>query len=307
MYGIEELRRGLRRPREAAMEVNAIYNRLRHGAYFNPAGVDIFAEDWDALVLLDSFRYDVFRARSDLPGRLERRTSRGGGTVEFLYGNFDGRDLRDTVYVTANPQFHKYRHDLDTKFHAVRNIWRDNWHEKLQTVHPETMTEACLEAASEYPQKRLLFHYNQPHPPYIGPKGRALDTSTGPDEQRGFVAELVNDLFHDFVSRDDLREAYTENADVALDAAEELLAALRGRVVVTADHGEMLGERASPLPVRYYSHRIGVHVDELTEVPWLVSESTDRPDIRPGDAECTDETAAPETVSERLRDLGYVE
>lgn len=307
MYGIEEIRRGLRRPREALMELNAVYNRRKHGAYYNPDGVNIFEEDWDALAILDSFRYDTFADRSDLPGRLEARTSRGGGTVEFLFGNFQNRELHDTVYITANPQFYRYRDELKTEFHAVRNIWQDRWNDDLHTVHPDDMTDACLEAAEEYPNKRLLFHYNQPHPPFIGPTGRELDMGTGPEERRGFLSELLNDVFHEFTSREKFREAYEENADLALEAAAELLDNVEGRFVVTADHGEMLGERAAPLPVRYYSHRIGVHVDELTKVPWHVRESDDRPEIEAGNNEAMDESASSDTVSERLRDLGYME
>jgi hypothetical protein len=306
VYGIEEIRRGIRRPREALMEVNAVYNRWKHGADYNPDGVDVFAEDWDALVILDSFRYDVFAERSTLPGRLESRTSRGGGTVEFLFGNFADRDLRDTVYVTANPQFYHFRDDLATDFHAVWNVWQDRWDDDLRTVPPDVMTEACLETAAEYPDKRLLCHYNQPHPPFIGPSARELGFEPEARD-RGFVSTFLNNIFHEFVSREGYREAYAENADLALDAAATLLDELRGRVVVTADHGEMLGERAAPLPVRYYSHRIGVHVDELTRVPWLVREGDDRPTIRSGDAERMDESATEETVAARLRDLGYVE
>ena len=307
MYGIEELRRGLRRPREALMEVNAVYNRRKHGAYYNPEGVDVFAEDWDALALMDSFRYDTFAKRSELPGHLESRNSRGGGTVEFLFGNFAERELRDTVYVTANPQFYKYREELGTEFHAVWNVWQDRWDDELHTVHPEEMTEACLEAAVEYPNKRLLFHYNQPHGPFIGPTGRELDMGTGPDDRRGFVAEFLNDVFHEFTSREEFRRAYEENADMALDAAATLLAEIDGHFVVTADHGEMLGERAAPLPVRYYSHRIGVHVEELTTVPWHVRESDERPDIESSAGERAENSVTDETVTERLRDLGYAE
>lgn len=307
MYGIEELSRGIRRPREALMEINAVYNRWKHGAYYNPDGVDIFEEDWDALALLDSFRYDTFSERAELPGELESRTARGGGTVEFLFGNFANRYLQDTVYITANPQFYKYREELGTEFHVVWNVWQDRWDNELHTVPPEDMTAACLEAAAEYPNKRLLFHYNQPHPPFIGPTGRDLDMGTGSDERRGFFSEFLNDVFHEFTSREDFRQAYEENADIALDSAAELLANIEGRFVVTADHGEMIGERAAPLPVRYYSHRIGVHVDELTKIPWHVRESDDRPQITAEGSEKMEESATDKIVRERLRELGYTE
>jgi len=75
------------------------------------------------------------------------------------------------VYVTANPQFHKIREELDCEFHAVIDCWWEDWDDAVQTVRPETTTSAALKAAAEYPEKRLFVHFNQPHVPFIGESG----------------------------------------------------------------------------------------------------------------------------------------
>jgi hypothetical protein len=306
MYSLKAILRGLRRPREGIMELNALYYRLTNGGVdYNLDGVDFFAEDWDTLIVLDACRYDSFAERAYLPGTLERRTSRGAGTVEFLRGNFRGRELLDTVYVTANPQFHRHRDDLSTTFHAVEHVWQDEWDDDLGTVHPERMTAAVLEAHRGYPDKRLLVHYNQPHTPFLGPTGQEIEAEK-PDEP-STLTEMVHNITNGFVSAERQYRAYVENLDIVLSCVEDLLDHIQGRIVVTADHGEMHGERAAPIPIRYYNHRIEVHVPELLEVPWYVYENGPRPEIREGEAAVETEDVSDSIVAQRLRDLGYVE
>jgi len=45
---------------------------------------------------------------------------------------------------------------------------------------------------------------------------------------------------------------------------------------VTADHGEMLGERHEYIPIREYGHPAGIWSDLLTTVPWHVYTNGER-------------------------------
>ena len=67
----------------------------------------------------------------------------------------------------------------------------------------------------------------------------------------------------------EFKDAYRENVRVALEHVQRLLGEVEGWVVVTADHGELLGERMWPIPVRYYDHPASLVCRELREVPWL--------------------------------------
>jgi hypothetical protein len=60
-----------------------------------------------------------------------------------------------------------------------------------------------------------------------------------------------------------LREAYKRNLALVLGYVSELVSELSGTVVVTSDHGELLGERGR------YSHGYGREEPELLTVPWL--------------------------------------
>jgi hypothetical protein len=107
------------------------------------------------------------------------------------------------------------------------------------------------------------------------------------------------------VDRDDLWRAYGDNLRLVLDAVEDLLADVEGRVVLTSDHGNMLGERTFPLPLRVYGHPKGIRNRELVEVPWATIDRGERRTIRAGETASIAESDS-EELEDRLEDLGYV-
>jgi hypothetical protein len=304
MYGLQQLKKGFLRPKLVLRELNHLYFRVTRGEY-NTRGIDVFQEDWDNLILLDTMRYDVFvekREEFDLPGTLESRISRGSATHEFLRANVADRELHDTVYVTASPKYYKHD-DVTGEFHDVVGVWREEGDESARAKPPDVTTEYVRQVAEQYPDKRLLIHYVQPHWPFIGEKTREhfagidvpwLDhVGLGEAKKHGITEEMV-------------WEAYLENVDVVLPYVRELLDDLPGRTVVSADHGQLMGERMKPIPLREFGHPIGIYVDELVKVPWLVHDNGDRKQVvaeppvggRDDDAEALAE--------ETLRELGYL-
>lgn len=308
MPSLEQLRKGLLRPRIAVMTLRRELMYRRTGNRYNTEGVDVFEEDWDNLLILDACRYDVFEQHSDLEGSLESRISRGGATVEWLRGNFQGRDLRDVVYVTANPQYYRYRDKLDTEFHDVWHIWRDDWDDEIKTVPPERTADRAREAISEFPDKRLLVHFNQPHGPFLGETGRRYTFGPGnkPMSERNWLDDLRIRLETERIPHDAWWDAYVETFEIVEDAVEELLPELPGRTVVSSDHGKLLGERGSPIPFRLYNHLMGYYHEKLVTVPWLVHESGKRRETTVGTPTTDDAKVDSRTVSDRLSDLGYV-
>jgi len=307
------LSRALSAPVLFCRHANRLYHRRLGRRQYNEAGVDPFDADWDTLVVLDACRYDMFERQSDLPGRLERRQSRASTTVEFLRATVDGRDLLDTVYVTANPQLYQHRAEIDADFAAVVDVWSgEGWDDDHGTVLPETVTEAARRAAERHPHKRLVVHYMQPHYPFLGAE-TAFEGGDFTDADGGHENVWVQRLRGDIdVSREEIWALYEDNLDRVLPHVERLLSALDGRTVVTADHGNMVGERAFPIPFREWGHPRGIYTPELVEVPWLVHEDGPRREIRraaPGSQdESTDRDASPtDAVADRLRDLGYAE
>ena len=296
----ERLQRGLETPALIGREINRLYYTRFGKRPYNTAGIDTFAEDWDTLAIADACPCDTFTVHHTLPGQLETRISRGSSTPEWLEANFTG-DHRDTVYVTANPQYERHRDEFDVRFCEVENVWSaEGWDPEYKTVRPETVTEAALDAADRYPNKRLLVHYIQPHYPFIGPTG-----------QRHFEGDSLSfwsNVMDGSVSVPDhvLRKAHDENFEVMLPALERLLDHREGRTVVTADHGQMLGQRSFPIPIREYGHPRETYTDELVRVPWLVHETSTRPEITAGSGAGVSD-GENDDLSDRLAALGYAE
>jgi hypothetical protein len=201
------------------------------------------------------------------------------------------------VYVTSSPHVHKSNRgevgEVDEDFHAIRHVWR-------QGHHPSTLTDAAVEATEAFPHKRLVFHYIPPHWPFFGPTGEEL--FDGYDDGAPWE-ELTSG--EDAVSLNELRTAYRENLDIALDHVERLLPELEGKTVLTADHGQLLGDREFPIPVRGYGHP-GLRVPELVDVPWLELPFERRRRIRSEPPVEADETIDDRQAVEALEDLGYV-
>lgn len=291
-------------------KLNRRYHRRLGRQSYNERGVDIFECDWDNLLVLDACRYDLLAGILDEQhGPVDSVVSRGSSTFEFLQGNVAGRDLHDTVYVTANPVLHRNRSKLegDTSFHDELNVWlREGWDDESGTVLPEAVSESAVEAAEQYPNKRLLIHYMQPHYPFI-----SSDLSLGEDHlenesrdinfwKRATIGQL--DL-----NPDEVWEAYAENLREVLPEALELGKRLDGKSVITADHGNVFGERATPIPVRDWGHPPGIYTDELVTVPWVELPSASRKRVVEGDQHTVDSNPDKDLVEERLHELGYVE
>jgi hypothetical protein len=103
------------------------------------------------------------------------------------------------------------------------------------------------------------------------------------------------------------QQAYRENLELVLDDVARLFDIFDGKIVLTSDHGEMLGERGGLLPTRKYGHPPSIPAPKLREVPWFEHVSGPRRNVLAEEPIKSDpEDVADETVKERLQDLGYV-
>lgn len=283
------------------IEINNLVFRVRYGP-----GTRVMEEDWDNLVLLDACRYDMFAEQIDFDGELQSRISLGSTSEEFLERNFGGSIFHDTVYVNTNPYLPRLGLD-DGTFHAVVDLL-DEWDPELQTVHPETVVEAARDAHLEFPDKRLIIHFMQPHIPFIGEIGRKI---VGDGWTTDRAAENVNSIWkqlrHDDVEIDleIVWKAYFENLDIVLSHVESLLDLVPGKTVVSADHGNLVSERLRPIPTTpKYGHPYGVYAQELVKVPWFVVESGNRRQVR-SEPPINQRSQSDETIEQRLHALGY--
>ena len=101
----------------------------------------------------------------------------------------------------------------------------------------------------------------------------------------------------------DVWAAYRANLEAVLDDVRLLTSNVDAdRAVITADHGNAVGERG------IYGHAAGVALPALREVPWAVTTATDggRYQPPPGDVRSeSDESGTDTPVTARLDALGY--
>jgi hypothetical protein len=278
------------------IELNNLLFRLRYGS-----GTAVMEEDWDTLILLDACRYNMFADAVELDGELDSRISLGSTSEEFLDRNFSDGQFHDTVYVNANVYLPHLGLDQDGTFHAVIDLL-DDWDPELEIAHPETVTDAARRAHDEFPNKRVIVHYMQPHIPFIGEYGWELQDRIG---RRSVWKDLRDGKQR--VGMDEIWKAYRENLDFVLEYVEELLAEISGKAVISADHGNMVGERHGPIPTKkMYGHPWGVYAPQLVKVPWFEIESGDRRTVTT-DPPVAVRKQSEELIQERLRSLGYTE
>lgn len=301
-YAFSEIRQNYDRPtwwrnRFASRVLSPIQGQL----YDDGSAVNISEESWDILVVLDACRVDLFEEVSDLDefDHYEVKKSLGSGTPEWTRKNFHGQAQTDTIYITGNPVVSRW---VGTAFAEFVEVWRDHFDPELGTVPAESVTEAAVQVHEEHPNKRLVVHYLQPHYPFVDDPDLRFTTFEGTDEfDVSGVQSGASDIWEavglGLVDPEEAWAGYRRNLEYVLDAIDPLLESTSGKVVITSDHGNAIGERAYPIPMKLYGHPTNIHHPVLRNVPWA--------EIRAeGDREQHEDLN--EGVEDKLRQLGYV-
>lgn len=288
--------------------------------------------DWDTLLLLDACRYDVFADCSTLDGQLEKVYSDASHTTDFLANNLD-RPRPDTVYVSASPQLVGY----EDRLHDVVHVWEDRWDPETDTVLPGDVAEVAAETAAEYPEKRLVVHFMQPHYPFLGPTAAEIgdvatftgggaaaggEGATPADDgatavgdgapSRADASEREKPTVWDLltagrVSEELVWRAYRETLERALPHVERLADELTGKTVVSSDHGNLFRNRVSALPLRLSGHPVDYPHEAVLAVPWLELPFEERRRITPAESPVgrIDTRPSGAAAERRLSQLGY--
>lgn len=266
-------------------------------------GVPIYEQEWDLMIVLDACRFDALREMADDYDFLQAvgsTESVGSYSRSWMERNFTSEyadEMTSTTMVTGNP-FTETALD-PSQFDRLEEVWRYSWDEEIGTIRPRPLTDVAISIARRDEPDRMIVHYMQPHAPF----------TTHPELQRGPSASNWADATDKSVWMQvqegeipvkRARQAYYDELRMVLEDVELLLNNVDAETaVITADHGEAMGEYG------IYGHARGVAIDALRIVPWVVGTATDGskhdPETKPPDSEIdVDQT-------ERLRDLGYLE
>lgn len=272
------------------------------------AGVDVMEKDWDNLLILDACRPDILRDYAPKRWDVQTRLSKATVSPEFMDAHFTGRTHHDTVFLSANP----FTYDIpEFTFHARKNLLETRWNDEYETVLPEVMAEEVLTTVQDFPNKRVVAHFIQPHIPFLGEKWQDLNQYVGIAHYRNDGGEAsgynvwARKMYIGDVSHDRLIQAFRANHEITVEAIKPLLQDLPGKTVITADHANLLGERTYPIPVRIYGHPPKFPKQELIEIPWVTFEGEERRDITVDSPTVQAPVSDAEAVSQKLRALGY--
>lgn len=277
-------------------------------------------QDEFALVILDACRYDEFEKiyHNYLDGELQRTWASGRWTAEYVERTWT--QTHKLTYVNSAPVISNlYFENRDSAYRpeehisSLVDVWRTHWEPDLETVPAEAVTAVALDQVQDGPT-RLVAHYMQPHVPYIGdselhqatsaepPAGHELDARTILEHENRSTYLLLELLEAGEISDEELKSAYRRNLDYVFQSVVQLVRRLDCPVVITADHGEHLGENGKHL-----------HEEDSTlirQVPWFtVSEDeigtqSDLPFEYDGNVEPATDVST--DIVDRLESLGYV-
>jgi hypothetical protein len=227
-------------------------------------GLNIFERDWDVLVILDACRYDLFREFAPRHPVYERFESVepvyscASATPEWIPKTFNhGNDdlVSRTHYVSCTGYSTLIEPD---RLYQLDGVWSYAVDPEYGCTRPEAVTNAAIKAYRESDADRFVFHYLPPHSPFLHCPGRY--DSTGREE--GASQNIWRGLQSGKFDRDDIWRDYGQNLSFGLDEVETIVREVSGRVVVTSDHGNALGEWG------LYGHPRSVPIPVIKRVPW---------------------------------------
>jgi hypothetical protein len=248
------------------------------------------ASGWRFLLLLDACRYDVFKevVGTRFPmGDLRPVRSGAMDTLQWYKRHWRWA-APDTCLISAHPYPWSKRLNVAENFELAFPVWEKEENiGRGGVVHPDTlMAEATLIIKAEE-FRRYVIHFVQPHLPYVHPAG--LDFL-----EREVGVKMTGDRWltssknvYDAVATWGRKHGWEKPRAHYKASLAYTLRAIKGRLgdlgpgvkVITADHGELLGEGGQ------YHHPQGGDVEIQQTVPWFEVD----------------------LVSHRLAALGYIE
>jgi len=214
--------------------------------------------DWDTLIILDACRPEFFKKINKFQGEFQKCRSRAHHTWLWLEQNFP--DYYDWTYFTAHPYvmpkvFKGQRFQACEHFRKIVPIWASHWNDKLGTVHPDNVGKVV----SETPYDKAIIHYIQPHGPWIGKPNMWLSPWTLWQHDK---FKVMGDWIAAKLKPDPkfMRRCYKDNLRLVLGSVKKYLPHFKGKIVITTDHSEMLGEKG------LYLH--GAREPSKSHIPW---------------------------------------
>ena len=185
--------------------------------------------------------------------------------------------------------------DARNHFKEIIDVWEFGYDKSIDAVHPKTMIDTTIKVVNENSGCRFISKFNQIHDPYLYylNKGKKII-----EHENFFVRnkiarkginlrKILNTLFSDETiwkiqkrfgytpssgiasmwlkyGKEGIIKGHTEDLRLILKYIKEIIDCFSSKtIVITSDHGELLGE------YKRYGHHTEKRYKELIEVPWF--------------------------------------
>jgi arylsulfatase A-like enzyme len=286
--------------------------------------LNVFNEEWDLLIILNTCRPDALRQVSDeypFVEAVDSKWSVGGTSSEWMYNTFDEEfqeDISNTSLVTSNA----YAWGIfESGFRAVplRNFKENTYEKSVKSPIQRLKRYATTSPVSRdsFDKVTVVTETSKKYGPVNYPSPRRVtdhvirqDRSDNPPMRvvahympphSPYITQLADGELQ-FTEARSMRsfEAYIDNLRWALDEVSLLLENVnRDRIVITADHGENFRLR----PV-LNNHGVGMITPAVRRVPWVETSASDERTYEPDLSD--DDTGESMTPEETLQALGYL-
>ncbi len=268
-------------------------------------GTNVYERDWDVLVVLDACRADLFE--SVAPGfdpveTVGSMRSVGSSSSEWLENTYaESAHAEQTVMVTGNTWTDRYL--TADRFAALDEVWKYAWDDEHDTVPPAAITDRAVTHARDRDPERLVVHYMQPHHPFVQDPITGDGGMARTDSESSASNPWIQ-LRRGEVTSERVWEAYAANLRYVLPEVATLVENVRGRVAITADHGNLFGEWG------LYGHPMHTPVPALLTVPWATATGgeaqTLEPTLTPPEPLPVGRVYGTDSDRDRLDALGYL-
>ncbi|MDB2282658.1 hypothetical protein PM030_12325 [Halorubrum ezzemoulense] len=265
-------------------------------------GTHPYDKEWDVLIIIDACRFDLFQEFApqheiyDKFESVEPIYSQASSSKEWLTKTFvegSRSEIANTSLIAANG----FTSEIgQVEFDELEEVWRYGIHPDYHIVPPEPVTDAAVKCYRNTDSDRYVVHYNQPHAPFLHCAGK-YDSAK---DELGATQNVWDGLEKGQYDHSEVWEDYGKNLLDVLDHVNILVEDFSGKVAVSADHGNCLGEYG------IYGHPSHCPVPSVRRVPWAVTEGGGKEKYELDNLETEDlEQSDDEEIKEHLSHLGY--
>jgi len=221
----------------------------------------------EIVIILDACRYDKFmkvKQELDIQGETIPVWSPAHQTADWYKYYWSKKQDKNRILVSGTPVpwRHKWVGDLIKNFGKAIPVWKDVEHyNKLDMVSVDYTMHVANKQKTVNQDKTLLIHHLPPHLPMYGDRGHKWTLNEVGEDKINIYIHAVNYGKHNGWKT--IQEYYNESIEKALKEILKHEWINDYHTVITADHGEFIGEG------NQYGHSgYNPNAEQLRVVPW---------------------------------------